>query len=369
MDYSEPADGLIDRIYECAFVPEQWPNVLEELARIASARVGFLFVSRGEIHHWTSSTAIGFEAIKPLVDSGWIAKSDRFRRAMNVGYSGFLTEASLYPANDTAYDPFYRDILYPRGLGHVAGTVLASPTGDRIIISLEREFDRGPVEPEALSTLDGIRPHLARAATVSTRLQLERARATTQALEAMGQAALVFDVRGRVVAANALIQARNEILWRARDRLSLSDRNADHLLGAAIASIAGSGGSEVRSFPVRGPDGAATTIVHVVPIRLSARDIFVRCAGILALAPVSMPNAPAVAVVQSLFDLTPAEARVAQSLATGKTVADIASGFGTSESTVRSQVRGVLEKTGCHRQADVVALLGRLTAGRLSPIG
>jgi DNA-binding CsgD family transcriptional regulator len=369
MDSSEQANGLIDRIYESAFLPDQWPEALGELARIASARVGFLFVSRGEIHRWTCSTAIGFEAINPLVENGWIARSERFRRIMNTSRSEFITEADLYPANDTAKDPFYRDILYPRGLGHAAGTVLAAPTGDRVVISLEREFDRGPIDLRTLSILNGMRPHLARAATVSARLQLERARATTQALEAMGVAALVFDNQGRVVAANPLIEARNEILWRARDRLSLNDRNADNLLGAAIASIASSNGSEVRSFPVRGLDGAATMIVHIVPIRLSARDIFVRCAGVLALAPVSVPNAPPVAVVQSLFDLTPAEAKVARNLAEGKTVADIASDSGTAISTVRSQVRGVLQKTGCNRQTDVVALLSGLSASRPKSIG
>ena len=71
--------------------------------------------------------------------------------------------------------------------------------------------------------------------------------------------------------------------------------------------------------------------------------------------------------MKSLFDLTPAEARVARDLAEGKTVADIASGAGLG-STIRSHVRGVLEKTGCNRQTDVVALLAGLAATRLKPI-
>ena len=69
------------------------------------------------------------------------------------------------------------------------------------------------------------------------------------------------------------------------------------------------------------------------------------------------PQAPPVELVQALFDLTPAEARVARSLASGKTAEDIAEGGHVSLNTVRTQVRGVLEKTGCNRQAEVVALL------------
>jgi DNA-binding CsgD family transcriptional regulator len=204
---------------------------------------------------------------------------------------------------------------------------------------------------------------------MSARLQLERARATTQVLAALGLAALVFDESGKVIAANPLIEAMTgEVRWLARDRLSLSDRSADLMLRAAIASIGAAEGATARSFPVRDAERSATMVAHVVPIRLSARDIFVRCAGVLVLTPVSLPNAPSVAIVQSLFDLTPAEARVARDLAEGKTVAAIASGSGASQNTIRTHVRGVLEKTGCNRQTDVVALLAGLSATRLTQI-
>ncbi|MFL5282677.1 MAG: helix-turn-helix transcriptional regulator [Rhodopila sp.] len=58
-----------------------------------------------------------------------------------------------------------------------------------------------------------------------------------------------------------------------------------------------------------------------------------------------------------MFDLTAAEARVARALASGEVVDAIAATDGTSPNTVRTHVRSVLGKTGCHRQADLVALL------------
>jgi DNA-binding CsgD family transcriptional regulator len=145
--------------------------------------------------------------------------------------------------------------------------------------------------------------------------------------------------------------------WRAFDRVSLKDNIADHLLRDAIATIDSEIGSSVRSFPVRDAHANAMMVAHVIPIRLSARDIFLRCATVLAMTPVTPPQAPPVELVQSLFDLTPAEARVARSLAAGKTVENIASDGSVSLNTVRTHVRGVLEKTGCNRQADVIALL------------
>src|SRR4029077_3766484 len=103
-----------------------------------------------------------------------------------------------------------------------------------------------------------------------------------------------------------------------------------------------------------------------VPVRLSARDIFIRCAAVLVLTPVTPPQAPPVELVQSLFDLTPAEARVARGLASGKTVEAIATDGGTSRNTIRTHVRGVLEKTGCNRQVDIVALLTAISSTRLT---
>ncbi|MGH6840664.1 MAG: helix-turn-helix transcriptional regulator, partial [Methylocella sp.] len=189
----------------------------------------------------------------------------------------------------------------------------------------------------------------------------------SETLAIIGLPALVLDDRGKVLAANHFIEAMTgHVRWQARDRVSLTDRAADQLLREAIATIDLAGGSSVRSFPVRDAGTQAMMVAHVVPIRLSARDIFVRCAAALVLTPVTLPDAPPVELVQSLFDLTPAEARVARGLAAGDTVENIASARGVSQNTIRAHVRGVLEKTGCNRQVDIVALLTAISATRLT---
>jgi DNA-binding CsgD family transcriptional regulator len=172
--------------------------------------------------------------------------------------------------------------------------------------------------------------------------------------------ALVFDERGRIIAANRLVENLHDHLqWRAQDRLTLKDPRANAQFQQAMATIKTADPGQVRSFALRGGD-ATPAVAHVVPICGAAQDIFVRCAGVLVMTPVSTPPAPTVELIQSLFDLTPAEARVARSLATGQSVGEIASSAGVSLNTVRTQVRGVLEKTACHRQTDLVTLLRSL---------
>jgi DNA-binding CsgD family transcriptional regulator len=222
------------------------------------------------------------------------------------------------------------------------------------------------VDRAAIQNLDELRPHLARSALLSARLRLERARMASETLAALGLPALVLNEQGKVLATNSLIDGIKEFIsWRAFDRISLTDRAADQLLRDAIAAIDMASGS-VRSFPVRDAGTEAMMVAHVIPIRLSARDIFVRCAAALVLTPVTLPQAPPVELVQSLFDLTPSEARVARDLAAGETVETIASVQGVSQNTIRAHVRGVLEKTGCNRQVDVVALLTAISPARLT---
>ena len=358
---------LIDRIYECSLVPELWPHVLEELGRIAEGTGGSLFISKANLQYWTASLE-NRERMKTFVNDGWFWRGQVVARLFGARHSGFLTELDVFTLDELDLEPIYRDMWRPLGIGWVVGTAIPIPTGENVILVITRRTERGPVERGVVQKLDELRPHLARSAFLSARLQLERARVASETLAVIGLPALVLNEQGKVLAANHLIEAMSGyVQWRAHDRVSLSDGAADQLLRDAVATIDLTGGSRcVRSFPVRDMGADVMMVAHVVPIRLSARDIFLRCAAVLVLTPVALPRAPPVELVQSLFDLTPAEARVARALAAGKTVNDIAADGGTSANTIRTQVRGVLEKTGCNRQVDIVALLTAISATRLA---
>ncbi len=356
---------LVDRIYECSFVPEQWPGVLDEVGRIAEAEAS-LFITNADVTSWTASKR-AHEATAIFVKEGWFWRGQIIARLFAARHAGFLTDLDVFTRDELDREPIYRDMWRQYGLGWSVGTAIPIPTGEKLVLVLPRRTERGPVERAAVEKLDELRPHLARSALMSARLQLERARIASETLAALGLPALVFDEQGKVLAANSLIEAlTGYVQWRAQDRVSLKDRSADSLLRDAIAAIDAAGGASVRSFPVRDTGAEAMMVAHVVPFRLSARDIFVRCAAALVLTPVTLPQAPPVELVQSLFDLTPAEARVARGLASGETVDAIASARGVSQNTVRDQVRGILEKTGCNRQVDIVALLTAISATRLT---
>jgi DNA-binding CsgD family transcriptional regulator len=64
--------------------------------------------------------------------------------------------------------------------------------------------------------------------------------------------------------------------------------------------------------------------------------------------------------LRQVFDLTPAEARLAQGLARGDTLEKVAEQLQIKITTARTQLAAIFAKTRTHRQPGLVALLSRL---------
>ena len=352
---------VIDQIYEAAFLPELWPAIFDRLAARIDAEGGWLMaLAPGQIR-WTASEAFN-GGISKWVANGWLARTDRVTKGIAMRHPGFLTEHDVYGPGEMEKDLFYRRFLWKLGLGWCAATAITAPTSDTLLVSFERRRERGLVEPEHIKFLDQLRPHIARSTLMSARLHLERARAISQVLGVIGLPALVFERGGKVLAANGLIEDLTAFIqWRAFGRAGFKDRQADHMFHQAIAAVAADQTTTIQSFAIRDARSLPARIGHVLPIRGAARDIFDRSLGVLMVTPVAPAKAPPAELLQSLFDLTAAEARVARGLAAGDSLVGIAADGGVTHNTVRAQLRAVLRKLGCERQGEVTALLNGIS--------
>jgi DNA-binding CsgD family transcriptional regulator len=353
---------LIDRIYECAVAPELWPSVLDDLANMTEARGGLLFSARKALC-WTASGAIR-DVFEDYVNDGWFLRCPRRPCLMSQDAPSFFVEQDFWSEDQIELDPIYRDFFRPRGLGWSAGTGLQAPTGDSIVFSVERTYERGPFEANEVATLNSLRPHLARSGLVSARLGLQRAQGATETLSALRLPALLLNEAGIVIETNPWAEdLTDQVRFGAGNRLVLADRAAQEMLTTALRAIDTAPGLGRNTFPLRDDLGKATLVLHLIPIKRSAHDIFSQSFALLLMTPVNSERTPPVDLLRSLFDLTPAEARVAQGIGTGKTLEDLAAAGDVSINTVRNQLRRVLEKTGCARQAELAALLANVTLG------
>lgn len=355
---------LIDRIYEASFVPELWPNLLDEIAGLTEGEGGLLLTVRDRLLSWTSSDSLQ-ESTTAYMEEGYFKRCGRRVCMFKEAHSEFLIENDYWTQEEFDSNEIYRDFFRPWGLGYSAGTGMLMPTGDGMVLFVERAFKRGPMEKTYVQQLNELRPHLARSAFIASRLGLKSAAGASEVLSKLGLATILLDSAGGCIESeNMSDQISDHIIWGAHNRLRFKDKNADALFREFLDDQNRHITSSVKSFPLRGADDQAAMVAHIVPISRTAHDIFTGSYAILVLTPVTSKNVPPVDLVRSLFDFTASEARVARGLAGGKTIENIAEEGGVALSTVRTQLRHVMDKTGCTRQAEVVALMANVSLQR-----
>jgi DNA-binding CsgD family transcriptional regulator len=98
------------------------------------------------------------------------------------------------------------------------------------------------------------------------------------------------------------------------------------------------------------------------PLAIYQLPITPRAGGtVLVLVNLDTSLQPRPLTLQRMFSLTAAEVRLASAIAMGSTPTDLARQRHVSRATVRSQLASIFAKTHTHRQAELVALLARVS--------
>jgi len=354
------ADELVDAIYEAAVLPETWPAVLERIAQSVQAVGGVLFAVDGlRGGSWAASEAL-VHVMGPVAEMA--ERNTRPQRGLAKRYAGFMADLDFLTLDEKESDPLYTEILKPNGLAWGCGSVIPVPSGDLLVFDFERTSEVGVFDRTSLDTLDSYRPHLARAGLMASRLQLACAQTATTVMQTLGLPGAVIGSRGRVLAMNDLLEKLSpQIYARARDRLTLDHAPANAILEQALADIE-TRNEAVRSIAVPAGLDGISLVGHVIPIRRQAHDIFALATALFVATPLAAPASPDIGLLCGLFDLTPAEDRVARAFAEGHSVESSAAALSISPETVRTQLKRVMAKTGTSRQAELVQLLAGTTS-------
>jgi DNA-binding CsgD family transcriptional regulator len=352
------ADNLIDQVYEAAFVPERWAGVLDRLSILSASVGGVVLVASDRFPpRWSASQAIS-GALQAFSSGGAWRENDRPSRFLKAGPGSFLRDVDFLSEAYMAVDPMRKELV-DHGLGWQTGTVIPMHGDEMVIYSFERRLDQGPHHPKVVGTLNALRPHLARAGLIALRLGLEQAQNTVSVLAALGLPAVVLSKTGRVIAGNTLFEElSNLFLPSAFGGLVIAEPAANKLFREVLDITCADREPLVRSIPVKPSERTALAVIHIVPLRRAAHDIFSGADLLVVVNEVGPGHAlPAAALLSALFDLTPTEARVASGLAAGKSLKLIASQMGVSFGSVRTYLARIFAKTGASQQSQLVALL------------
>jgi len=111
--------------------------------------------------------------------------------------------------------------------------------------------------------------------------------------------------------------------------------------------------------PLIGKDGERY-VAHVLPLTSGARGragIGHLAAAALFVRRATLMTSSTSQVIGETFKLTPTELRVLLAIVEVGGVPEIAAAFGIAETTIRTHVSHLFEKTGAARQADLVKLV------------
>lgn len=348
---------LVDRIYEAAFLPESWPDVLRQVGEAARSVSGTLLVfeeSRPIRHRATPLIAPWTEV---FCSEQWKV-SNRLPFIRRKPIVGFAILNRYFGPEMMESDPSHLHRL-SLGLDSEIGTAISMPTGEMVVFSFDKPSGDGTHDGADVAALDELHPHLARAGLIAARLGLERAIATTSTLQMIGLPAAVLSASGRVIAINDLFEELLGLfLPVAFGRLAIASAGANRLFQQAIEAAADLVEPKVRSVPISETEEHPACVLHIVPLRHNALDLFPGGAMVLAISvPRKSSLVPSADVLTGLFDLTPAETKFAMALAAGRSPKMAARAVGVTESSGRTYLARIFAKTGTHRQTELLSLL------------
>lgn len=292
----------------------------------------------------------------------------RLAATLRVAPGGVMLDHEHFSAREAQRNPVYADWLVPLGLKHTAGVVVRREGRATELISFMRPRDALPYDGMDKRFVELLVPDIARAAKMRARmLELSRRASLGLAvLDTLRHCVALVDARCCIQYTNA---AMDRLLSRAgglrvrRSQVGCADGAAHEKLRCVVASACASPG---RAGAVILSEGTQRLAVTVMPLQASHAWAAPRqepMALVVAVVPGGSVAGIEQAIVADMLGLSPAEARLAVLLGTGKTVKDFAAIQGCTWNTARAHLAHLLGKTGCRRQAELVQLLQALQVG------
>lgn len=375
---------LIGSIYQGATEPEHWNKVLPAIsAWVGSPRCMILTpmlpADKGGFYFNNSVP----EAFMQLYSTKYYAQDIWAIRAMerNLLYEGnvILSDEEVVSFDELSRTEFYQDFLFKQDTVHIMSGILFGLNSSGQLPMTTMTFHRG-LKDGAFTSYERDRlkllvPHLSRALGVMVRLRDADLRivSSLSALDRLSSGVLLFGPQRQLVYAN---RAARRIL-EEEDGLRLRHLANVSGLGEVVAED-----DEVHEALSTAVMGAVSPdILHtehysraVLVPRPSGRQEYMLNFSSLAShnefgagsdaprAIVFITDSAAtieldVELMKKTYGLTPAEIRVAESMAECLTVEEAAEQLGVSRATVKSQLQSIYQKTNTNNRAKLMRLI------------
>jgi len=354
--------SLVDDIYGCVLDGPRWAAVLERVGGVLRACNGQI-VSAGEqglafAYAWGTSAEVrerynrAYRMIDPMTTLHWHCE---------VGVP--VTTDQFIPRRELEATRFHREFLQPLGWHDFVITVLQKSAEAATMIGFTRGAGEPPFGPDDIRLMQRLAPHFRRAALLHG--LLEGARGTADTLTALFEAVaapiFLLDAGGRCVgtnpAARQLLARPGSIVLRDGALDSPTGQLAAHIRRALapLPTPPAEPRDEDLAFGFEDAE-ARRHVAQILPLRRPAAAPDRAVAAMLVQEVGALRPLPGAALVE-LYGLTPAETRLLQLLAQGRSLEDSANLLGIAITTARTHLRRLFAKTDTRRQTQLVRLV------------
>ncbi|KJC52223.1 LuxR C-terminal-related transcriptional regulator [Bradyrhizobium sp. LTSP857] len=356
--------SLVGDIYDAAVDPAQRNAALEQVAGFVGGSA-VTILSRDaarlsiEIHQHFGTES----RFRQLYRDRYVELDPLLDRHLDLAGEQAIGVTDIMPYSDFLATSFYREWVEPQGAVDLATVTLERSNARTTVLQVMRGRSRGTVDDAMRERMRLLAPHIQRSRVMGRQI---RARSHTvedlaDVLDGLSTAICLLDAEGRVVHANASCRqlfVDGDLLAIVGDRIVARNTQADKIFRGLFDVIADGG---ARSNGRRRIDLMTSVdgqhyLVHAFPLahqRSLQRD---SAATVLFLQKASMLPLLAPEAIAAAFRLTPSELRVLMAIVEHGGVPDIAAKLGIAETTVKTHLGRLFEKTGAGRQADLVKI-------------
>lgn len=310
-------------------------------------------------------------AFAPLANHFAVTRQNLYQERAHLALVGTAIFGHQLASRDELIGtPFFEEFLRPAGAVHMLGLSLVREPDRFAELSLFREERLEPHGDEELRIGNVLAGHLRRALLFGLSFRAADARAENlgAVLESFCVGTVLIDIDGKLVFANAeaiaLLTGRAPLqVMRGVIRPAYqADRDRWHDL---LARLAGNGGMPSGATGMFGAGTEQPLLVQAIPFAPRAAEVWGIATGpsrlglLLLSAPDRKPGSVAEAA-RMAFGLTGAEAELAAALVAGESLNEFAERRKRSLTTVKTHLRAIFDKTGVHRQSDLVRQLAAL---------
>jgi DNA-binding CsgD family transcriptional regulator len=365
----EQFSWLIGEIYDAALDASLWSVALGNAARFVGGSSAVLLSkdAASRSAHIHSDSGIDPYYLQLYLDK-YVKLDPAAAGPCSSQIEQPVTVADLMPHHEFLTTRFYREWVQPQGMVDYCAAVFdRSPRLAATFVVFCHERD-GVADDDTRQRMRLVVPHIRRAVLIGRLIDLKATAAATfaETLDGLGAGVCLVDAEGCIVHANvaagSMIDA-GDFLFAAGGRILVRDGKADKKTLRELIAAAGGGdvalGTQAIALSLRTQEGTHY-VIHVLPLmsgvrRLGGMPYSATAALFIRKAVIELPSAPD--VIARAYNLTPTELRVLLAIVEIGGVPEVAVSLGVAESTVKTHLGRLFEKTGVGRQADLVKIV------------